>query len=484
MTDSPPESVDEIHEGSVLAGKYRVLRIIGTGGMGTVVAAHHIQLDERVALKFLLPSSIGNLEAVARFMREARTAFKIKSEHVARVTDVGQLENGSPYIVMEYLEGMDLADWLTTHGAMAIPQAVDFILQASEAIAEAHALGIVHRDLKPANLFCIQGSDGQPSIKVLDFGISKVLNESAQMHAMTRTNGLVGSPLYMSPEHMKSSKSVDARTDIWSLGVILFQLVSGHPPFESEQVTELVLKVATEPATPLRTILPEAPEGLERVLMTCLEKDRERRYQTIGDLAQALLEFGSPESRASVDRIVRTLEMGGTTKAVSTLARSGTNPSMAAIPHPVMPHTLASWNEPATSEAASPARARLAADGATVAITLATATILSFFVYYNLRPRPSAEPGTAASASASAATGPTPASPPPPAPAPPGPPPATSEAQPPPTSSGPTPSPSVAPAAPPAPPLPLPARPLVRHCNPPYTVDAHGTRHYKPECPL
>ena len=199
-----PETVDDIQEGDILAGKYRVERILGTGGMGMVVAAHHIQLDERVALKFLLPAAIANMESVARFIREARSAFKIKSEHVARVTDVGQLENGSPYIVMEYLDGKDLAAWLIEYGAMPIPQAVDFVLQASEAIAEAHAIGIVHRDLKPANLFCVQRSDGQPSIKVLDFGISKVMNQTAQMHAMTRTNGLVGSPLYMSPEHMKS----------------------------------------------------------------------------------------------------------------------------------------------------------------------------------------------------------------------------------------------------------------------------------------
>ena len=171
---SPPDSGAGVEPGQVLAGKYRIERVLGVGGMGVVVAAHHLQLDERVALKFLLPEALHNPEAVARFAREARAAVKIKSEHVARVSDVGQLENGAPYMVMEYLEGSDLSAWLHDRGALPFEQAVDFVLQAGEAIADAHALGIVHRDLKPANLFCVRRSDGQLTIKVLDFGISKL----------------------------------------------------------------------------------------------------------------------------------------------------------------------------------------------------------------------------------------------------------------------------------------------------------------------
>ncbi len=235
MRDSHPGSEHArigVAPGEVLAGKYRVDRVLGAGGMGVVVAAHHVHLDERVALKFLLPDALRSPEAVARFVREARAAVKIKSEHVARVTDVGHLENGAPYIVMEYLEGVDLSAWLRQNGPMPIPQAVDFVLQACEAIADAHVLGIVHRDLKPSNLFCIRRTDGQSSIKVLDFGISKILNPGTPRPDMTATSALIGSPLYMSPEQMSLSKGVDVRTDIWSLGIILFELITGRTPFE------------------------------------------------------------------------------------------------------------------------------------------------------------------------------------------------------------------------------------------------------------
>src|SRR4051812_29611172 len=209
-----------VREGDVLAGKYRVDKILGAGGMGVVVAAHHVQLDERVAIKFLLPEALGNAEAVARFAREARAAVKIKSEHVARVIDVGTLETGAPYMVMEYLEGGDLSQVLASRGPLPVEEAVEYVLQACEAIAHAHALGIVHRDLKPANLFLIRRPDGTNAIKVLDFGISKVMpgKSASSDNAMTRTRTVMGSPLYMSPEQMASTRDVDGRTDLWALG--------------------------------------------------------------------------------------------------------------------------------------------------------------------------------------------------------------------------------------------------------------------------
>src|ERR1700722_2893905 len=201
MTASPRSSAG-VEPGEGLAGKYRIERVLGAGGMGGVVAAHHIQLDQRVALKFLVPEALLNPGSIARCAREARAAVKIKSEHVARVSDVGQLENGAPYMVMEYLEGLDLSTWLRDRGALPVEQAVDFVLQAGEAIADAHALGIVHRDLKPANLFCVRRSDGQLTIKVLDFGISKLTTGGALVPDMTRTSAMMGSPYYMSPEQM------------------------------------------------------------------------------------------------------------------------------------------------------------------------------------------------------------------------------------------------------------------------------------------
>ncbi len=293
----------DLSEGQILAGKYRVERVLGRGGMGVVVAAHHLLLDEKVAIKFLLPEALANADAVGRFAREARAAVKIKSEHVARVSDVGTLENGATYLVMEYLDGLDLGGWLAQHGPLPIEQAVEFILQASEAIAEAHSLGIVHRDLKPANLFVIRRPDGALSTKVLDFGISRTTELGPTTGVVTQTATVMGSPLYMSPEQMRSSKDVDVRADIWALGVVLYELLAGQPPFPGSTMPELVLKVVTQPPNPIRVARPEVPAGLEAVLLKCLEKDRERRYQTMGELAPALFEFAPPHSRASLDRI-------------------------------------------------------------------------------------------------------------------------------------------------------------------------------------
>ncbi|MEI9949592.1 MAG: serine/threonine-protein kinase [Pseudomonadota bacterium] len=203
-----------------------------------------------MALKFLLPDALGNPEAVERFAREARAAVKIKSEHVARVSDVGTLENGSPYMVMEYLHGEDLAAWVRRSGAMAVPEAIEFLLQAGEAIAEAHALGIVHRDLKPANLFVTRRVDGSACIKVLDFGISKLTVPGAPDMGMTRTSAVMGSPLYMSPEQMSSSRNVDMRSDIWALGVILYEILTGRVPFEAETMPQLCGMILQDPTAP------------------------------------------------------------------------------------------------------------------------------------------------------------------------------------------------------------------------------------------
>jgi serine/threonine-protein kinase len=271
-----------------------------------------MQLDEKVALKFLLPEALHNPEAVARFAREARAAVKIKSEHVARVIDVGTLPNGAPYLVMEYLDGGDLAAWLQERGPLPIEQAVEFVLQACEAIAEAHALGIVHRDLKPGNLFCIRRADGLLSIKVLDFGISKMTDTSPSAPgSMTRTSSLMGSPLYMSPEQMRSSKDVDARTDIWALGMILFELMTGRPGFIADSVMEVAVKVATEAPPSIRSFRPEVSTGLEAVVFRCLEKEGIKRYPNVAELAVALLPFAPKRAKASAERISRVIQAAG-----------------------------------------------------------------------------------------------------------------------------------------------------------------------------
>ncbi|HMA94886.1 MAG TPA: serine/threonine-protein kinase, partial [Polyangiaceae bacterium] len=267
MSDTDRPNVDGVRVGDILAGKYRIERVLGSGGMGVVVAARHLQLDEMVAIKYLSPGALEHPTAVSRFLREAKAAVRIKSEHVARVSDVGTLSTGVPYLVMEYLEGGDLAQWLKKHGRMSIEQAVEFVLQALEAIADAHGLGIVHRDLKPANLFCVRRSDGLFSIKLLDFGISKAQDpRSSDDHGdITAPAVVMGSPLYMSPEQMRSAREVDARTDIWSIGVILYELLTGVAPFAGTTVSEICVKAASEAPVPMRTLRPDLPLELEAV---------------------------------------------------------------------------------------------------------------------------------------------------------------------------------------------------------------------------
>jgi len=329
---------NEVQEGQVLAGKFRIERVLGQGGMGIVVAATHLQLDERVALKFLLPEALVNPEAVERFAREARAAVKIKSEHVARVSDVGTLESGSPYMVMEYLHGEDLAAWVRRNGAMAVPDAVEFLLQACEAIAEAHALGIVHRDLKPANLFVTRRVDGSPCIKVLDFGISKLTVPGATPEfAMTKTSTVMGSPLYMSPEQMSSSRNVDQRTDIWALGVILYESLTGRVPFEAETMPQLCGMILQDPPRPLSELRPDLPPGLQQVVLRCLEKNREQRFNNVAELASALAPFGAHAAQRSAERISRVLgaagfpsQPGGVALAASSRPGTGTTTNFGA----------------------------------------------------------------------------------------------------------------------------------------------------------
>jgi serine/threonine-protein kinase len=294
-----------VRAGEVLAGKYLVERVLGAGGMGIVVAARHLQLAQPVALKFLLPEALHNPDVVARFLREARHAAQLRSEHVARIIDVGTLAGGAPYIVMELLEGGDLGALLAHQGPLAIPVAVDAVLQACDAIAEAHALGIIHRDLKPQNLFATRRNDGASLVKVLDFGISKSTTPGADF-AATRTQAVMGSPAYMSPEQMRSAKLVDARSDIWALGIILYELVVGRVPWDAETFTELCFKVAMDPLPAFpRGAVPHA--GFEGVVRRCLEKDPAQRYADVHALALALAPFAPPHAQCLVERIGRVL---------------------------------------------------------------------------------------------------------------------------------------------------------------------------------
>jgi eukaryotic-like serine/threonine-protein kinase len=298
----PPAS--PVQPGEILAGKFEVERVLGAGGMGIVVAARHTQLDQRVALKFLLPVACEVPGAVARFLREGKAAARITSEHVARVMDTGVLAGGAPYLVMEYLEGLDLGALVQQRGGLPADEAIEYVLQACEAIVEAHDLGIVHRDLKPANLFLAHRADGSPLVKVLDFGISKVAGSGSRSQ-LTSASVLMGSPRYMSPEQMMSAKDVDARTDVWALGVILYELVTGKAVWHADTMQGLCALIASAPAPRLRESVANAPPILEDVICRCLAKAVGDRIASVADLAQALEPIAPSTSRTSIERILR-----------------------------------------------------------------------------------------------------------------------------------------------------------------------------------
>jgi serine/threonine protein kinase len=291
-----------VQVGSMIAGKYRVDRVLGQGGMGIVVLATHVQLHRPVAIKFILPEVVGTPHVVQRFLREAQAAVQLSSEHVARVLDVGALETGAPYMVLEYLEGADLASF--PRSQLTVGGIVDLVLQACEALAEAHALGIVHRDIKPANFYITRRADGTPLLKVLDFGISKT---SVTNGPLTVSQAVMGTPAYMSPEQMRSSRDVDHRSDIWSLGAVLYELLQGAPPFRGDTFSSMVLKVVNEPLPKLTVRL---PGELDEVVYRCLEKDPAKRFQNIAELTQAIAKYAHSATQAAIS-VQRTRGVAG-----------------------------------------------------------------------------------------------------------------------------------------------------------------------------
>jgi eukaryotic-like serine/threonine-protein kinase len=290
--------VASVCSGDVVADKYRVERMLGTGGMGYVVAARHLTLDQLVAIKFLSKGSLGDEEAYARFRREAKACVRLKGDHVARVFDVGVHDGDEPFIVMEYLDGADLSSVTKERGPLSIGEAAEYILQACEALAEAHSLGIVHRDVKLANIFLTHSPSGWPLVKVLDFGVSKTIAASELASDVTRTAAMLGSPKYMSPEQMNDPRGVDARTDVWSLGVCLYRLIAGRPPFDGETIGRLCTMVLHETAAPLSHWRADVPTALDNIVAACLQKDRSGRFANVAELAAALVPFCIEQERA------------------------------------------------------------------------------------------------------------------------------------------------------------------------------------------
>jgi serine/threonine protein kinase len=492
--DERPEFAAGVHAGDVIAGKYRVERILGVGGMGVVVAATHVNLDQRVALKFLLPAAAEHPDVVERFAREARAAAKIQCDHVARVLDVDRLPSGAPYMVMEYMDGEDLKQLLMRAGPMPITLAVGYILQACEALAEAHALGIVHRDLKPANLFLARRPGGEPIVKVLDFGISKSLTSMGDAD-LTKTSATLGSPRYMSPEQMSSSRLVDVRSDVWAVGVVLYELLGARTPFPADTMTELVAAVLQSAPGPIRVARPDVPDGLARAIDRCLEKAPANRFGNVAELARALAPFGPPEGEASVKRISHVL--GGTAGVVAARDASAPRASMSdGSPYEALPQTgetHAPWAHSLYDDAAA-VRKRRAAFVIAAVSGLIIAVGLVVGMWYGLGPATDPVRATASN---------------PPVPALP--------SALPPASSAPTAVSAAAPApvvaasaavdqaavAPPAPALSAPITRPAHHvsggaasapppttrtqkpnCNPPFIIDSAGHHQYKPECIL
>lgn len=292
----------------MLADRYRLGSVIGTGGMAAVLAAEHVASGEHVAVKFLHPDSARDEEAQQRFLREARISSLIECEHVVKVLDVGITEpsadaqsQGLFFLVMEYLRGEDLGARVEREGALPMQLAVDCTLQAAEALALAHAAGIVHRDIKPSNLWLTAREDGTPLLKVLDFGISKLLDQNADAK-LTETTSVFGSPMYMSPEQIRSAKRVDARADIWALGVVFHELLTGEVPFQGDNVGGVLASITADPPIRVRDVRPELPVVLEELVLACLEKDPARRI-TLHELAAELRAFASNTGTMSAGRI-------------------------------------------------------------------------------------------------------------------------------------------------------------------------------------
>ncbi|WP_434042469.1 MULTISPECIES: protein kinase domain-containing protein [Sorangium] len=295
--------------GDVLAGKYRIERVLGAGGMGVVLAAWHLVLERRVAIKFLLPEAAALPDASARFLREARAAAALDGQHIARVIDVGTLDSGAAYMVLEHLTGDDLGQVLQTRGPLPLAEAADYLLQACEALAEAHARGIIHRDLKPKNLFLTRRPDGAPLLKVLDFGLSKFIatGDSVKEASLTATGLIMGSIHYMSPEQIRSLKYADVRTDIWALGVILYRMLTGRHPFEGDSITAVTAAIMMDTPTSLLTLRPDLPPAVGALVGRCLAKDPAVRVQSVTEIGRVLAPFGTQRARLSFESIDRLL---------------------------------------------------------------------------------------------------------------------------------------------------------------------------------
>jgi serine/threonine protein kinase len=506
-----------IKPGDVIDGKYVIESVIGVGGMGAVFLANHEQLRRRVAVKFLLNEAKENPDAYARFEREAHAAAALQSENVTRVIDLGALADGTPYIVMEYLEGQDLSARLSSVGRLPIEEAVAHVLEVCDALSEAHALGIVHRDLKPANLFLAQRANGSTRVKVLDFGISKMgASGIGKQMSLTGTGAVMGSPLYMSPEQLRGSGKVDESADIWALGVVLYEFLAGRPPFQAEAFPEQCALILTAPAPALRDHRPEVPPALEAVVMRCLAKDLSSRFSSVGELTAALLAAGAHAQLGTSGRM-------GLASIPSTVRNAVVAPmdlTLQVPPQIPAPVAFGTSTSMPVSRPEVPMKSSRFSLGLGIVLGIGVLSGLAgTFLLTRSRQAP-ANAGPPVGAVSAPAINSSPEPPPAPSPqtpvepqtgvVPPSPPPGSSAASTStpaasasvpsstrpslhsrghgPASSPPSgrtsPTPNSAPAAPPAPAMPAPAAPApaAPDCSTPYYFDSQGNKVFKPDC--
>ena len=319
VTDKIVRRRRAIEPGAIIAGKYRVERLIGRGGMGCIVAARHLQLDDTVALKFLLAPDDRVQEFHQRFLREARVTAKLRSTHVARTLDFGVTDGGDPFIVMELLEGMTLRELLLRSAPLPVDQAVRYALQTCEGLAEAHRHQVVHRDLKPGNLFLTKDVFGSDQIKILDFGVAKLRNFAAAQSDLTAEGMLIGSPKYMAVEQLIHASEVDERADVWSLGAILYEMLVGRPPFAGAHSAAICLSIVRGDAPPsARDARPEIPEALDQAVFRCLARDLSRRTPDVAVLARELAEGSGMEGLEAEAKAVEDVLLGAARSLAST----------------------------------------------------------------------------------------------------------------------------------------------------------------------
>jgi serine/threonine-protein kinase len=297
-------SVELPKENDVIAGRYRIERRLGEGGMAIVYAAHHELLDKRIAIKVLSPNLPRTAALVQRFLTEARAAARVDSVHVARVMEVGMLDSGLPFMVMERLDGCDLEELLALEKKLPLSDAVDYVLQALAGLAHAHRLGVVHRDLKPGNLFLAHQPDGSTVVKILDFGIAKFT--SGREAGKLTGGGPMGSPMYMAPEQVRGG-TIDHRVDVWAMGVVLYELLVGKTPFEADGVGEMLAAVLEREPEPVRSVRPDLPEEIDRAIKKALAKSPDERFVDVAQLARAIAPFASARWAHLPDTIESTL---------------------------------------------------------------------------------------------------------------------------------------------------------------------------------